>query len=62
VDEKPANERIAILETDMAAVKQGLADTKGDIKDINKTLRQVLISSLGGAVLILADVLLHLGK
>lgn len=60
MDEKPLNERVAVLETDMAAVKQGVGDTKSDIKDINKTVRQVLLSSLGGVILLLIDIVLHL--
>ncbi len=58
--EKPINERIAILETDMEAVKLGVSETKDDIKDINRTTRAVLFSSVGALVLLVLDIAMRM--
>jgi hypothetical protein len=60
VGEKPINERIAILETDMEAVKLGVSETKDDIKDINRTTRAVLFSSVGALVLLVLDIAMRM--
>jgi hypothetical protein len=44
----------------MEAVKLGVSETKDDIKDINRTTRAVLFSSVGALVLLVLDIAMRM--
>ena len=55
-------EQVTALEVKMDNMEKSGVETKDSVKEIFKTQRQVMLATLGGMAMILADIIFHLAK